>query len=170
MSWDNNNLACILIFPPWQRKSLGNLLIAVSYEISRRERILGGPEKPISDLGKRGYLTYWGREISRWLMELKDKPRKLTGKGGITLLREVSVNDISESTWIAQEDVLFALREMGVVVRIGDEGKVSIDREALRCWVVEMGLTLEPVIDSDGFIEGYGYKEVEAKVEESEGE
>jgi len=45
MSWDNNNVACILVFPPWQRKGLGQILMGVSYELSRREGRLGGPEK-----------------------------------------------------------------------------------------------------------------------------
>ncbi|CAK7205627.1 SAS complex subunit [Sporothrix eucalyptigena] len=70
MSWDNNNLACILVFPPWQRKGLGALLMGISYEISRREGILGGPEKPISDLGKKGYKRFWGAEIARWLLSV----------------------------------------------------------------------------------------------------
>jgi histone acetyltransferase HTATIP len=45
MSWDNNNLACILIFPPWQKQGLGQILMGASYEISKREGRLGGPEK-----------------------------------------------------------------------------------------------------------------------------
>ena len=45
MSWDNNNLACILVFPPWQKQGLGQLLMGASYEMSRREERLGGPEK-----------------------------------------------------------------------------------------------------------------------------
>lgn len=45
MSWDNNNVACILVFPPWQKRGLGQLLMGVSYELSRREGRLGGPEK-----------------------------------------------------------------------------------------------------------------------------
>lgn len=44
MSWDNFNLACILIFPPWQRRGLGKLLIAFSYELSRRDGTIGSPE------------------------------------------------------------------------------------------------------------------------------
>ncbi|KAI0404688.1 acyl-CoA N-acyltransferase [Xylaria palmicola] len=71
MSWDNNNLACILVFPPWQRKGLGTLLMGVSYEISRREGVLGGPEKPISELGRRGYRRFWAGEITRWLLGLE---------------------------------------------------------------------------------------------------
>lgn len=45
LSWDNNNLACILIFPPWQRLGLGQLLMGVSYDMGWREGRLGGPEK-----------------------------------------------------------------------------------------------------------------------------
>lgn len=50
MSWDNNNVACILVFPPWQRRGLGQILMGVSYELSRREGRLGGPEKRKSPL------------------------------------------------------------------------------------------------------------------------
>ena len=45
LRWDNNNLACILVFPPWQKRGLGQILMGVSYEISRREGKLGGPER-----------------------------------------------------------------------------------------------------------------------------
>jgi histone acetyltransferase HTATIP len=48
MSWDNNNLACILVFPPWQKQGLGQILMGASYEMSRREERLGGPEKRTS--------------------------------------------------------------------------------------------------------------------------
>ena len=45
MSWDNNNLACILVFPPWQKQGLGQILMGASYEMSKREGRMGGPEK-----------------------------------------------------------------------------------------------------------------------------
>ncbi|KAF3059983.1 Males-absent on the first protein [Daldinia childiae] len=115
LSWDNNNLACILVFPPWQRKGLGALLMGVSYEISRREGILGGPEKPISELGRKGYKRFWGGEIARWLLELKIPEGQ--GEDDTEGEREtlITVEEVSKATWIVPEDCLAVLREMGVV-------------------------------------------------------
>ncbi|KAL5602942.1 hypothetical protein FOBRF1_010475 [Fusarium oxysporum] len=113
MSWDNNNLACILIFPPWQRKGLGALLMGASYEISRREGILGGPEKPISDLGKKGYKRYWAGEIARWLLTINMDSR--TPQNEVL----VDLSDCSKATWILPEDCLQVLRDMGVVEEAG---------------------------------------------------
>jgi hypothetical protein len=118
MSWDNNNLACILVFPPWQRKGLGSLLMGVSYEISRREGLLGGPEKPISDLGKKGYKRFWAGEIARWLLSLNVRGRDTSAPsaGGETV---VDIEGCSQATWIAPEDCLLVLREMGVAEDAG---------------------------------------------------
>lgn len=131
LSWDNNNLACILVFPPWQRKGLGALLMGISYEISRREGLLGGPEKPISDLGKRGYKRYWAGEIARWLLSFPTPPTpsssssSSSGGDGDATKREqepvvvVDVEACSQATWIAPEDCLLVLREMGLAEEAG---------------------------------------------------
>ncbi|ATY66823.1 histone acetyltransferase MYST2 [Cordyceps militaris] len=125
MSWDNNNLACILVFPPWQRKGLGALLMGVSYEISRREGILGGPEKPISDLGKKGYKRFWSGEIARWLLSLDDGGPQIPPPG-MELM--VDVGDCSDATWITPDDCLGVLRDMGVL----DDAGVGPGKPVLR--------------------------------------
>ncbi|KAH7369641.1 acyl-CoA N-acyltransferase [Rhexocercosporidium sp. MPI-PUGE-AT-0058] len=190
LSWDNNNLACILIFPPWQRKGLGALLMGVSYAIARREQILGGPEKPISDLGRKGYKRFWGAEIARWILERPDE-RKKKGKGK-GRREEVGIRVLSEETWIAQEDCLGVLRDMDVVERIGGRGrlsagsgggdgegdgkekdgkekfKVRIDKEAVRRWCERERIKLERVVTEEGFMPGYAERVED--VEEDEGE
>ncbi|KAF9958733.1 K(lysine) acetyltransferase [Mortierella alpina] len=71
VSYDGYNLACILILPPFQRKSYGKMLIEFSYELTKIEGKVGSPEKPLSDLGKLGYVSYW---ITAILRELYPKP------------------------------------------------------------------------------------------------
>ncbi|KAK3290642.1 acyl-CoA N-acyltransferase [Chaetomium fimeti] len=144
MSWDNNNLACILVFPPWQRKGLGSLLMGISYEISRREGVLGGPEKPISDLGKRGYKHFWAGEICRWLLTLSPHTTTVTttttasadGDEEAPAARSdpeivVDVEACSQATWIAPEDCLGVLREMGLAEDAGT-GPPPVSRTAAR--------------------------------------
>ncbi|CZT01264.1 uncharacterized protein RAG0_09003 [Rhynchosporium agropyri] len=196
LSWDNNNLACILIFPPWQRKGLGALLMGISYAVARREQILGGPEKPISALGRKGYKRFWGAEIARWILERPER-RGRKGKGGWKVVREeVGIRLLSEETWIAPEDCLGVLREMGVVERVearkrgsdgldsgrgwegGVEGeekervKVRIDKEAVRRWCEREKIKLERVVTEEGFSPGYAEKvdEIDMDIQEEGGE
>ncbi|KAJ8509521.1 hypothetical protein ONZ45_g8321 [Pleurotus djamor] len=69
-SYDDYNLACIITFPPFQRRGYGMLLIEFSYELSRRAGKVGTPERPLSDLGLRSYLTFWVSTIIRFLRRL----------------------------------------------------------------------------------------------------
>lgn len=98
---DNNNVACILILPPYQRKGYGKLLIAFSYELSRREGIVGSPEKPLSDLGRLSYRSYWAYT----LLELMKEFRTTTQ----------SIKELSELSGITQEDIIYTLQSMKMV-------------------------------------------------------
>ena len=141
MSWDNNNVACILIFPPWQKRGLGQVLIAASYVLGKREGRFGGPERPLSALGRKGYINFWCAEAFRFLVKSATK-------------RTVSVKEVSEETYILQEDVVLALREMDVLEsRKTAGGSVVVNKSKLRAWAEENGVSVQPIVDVDAFVE-----------------
>jgi histone acetyltransferase HTATIP len=78
MSWDNNNLACILVFPPWQKQGLGQILMGASYEMSRREGRLGGPEKRM--LNPAPIHTHYANMLTQHCLTLAAWPTSTTGR------------------------------------------------------------------------------------------
>ena len=138
MSWDNNNLACILVFPPWQRKGLGKILMGVSYELSRREGRYGGPEKPLSELGKKGYMQFWEARIARIILGMKGK-------------KNMSVNELAQECWVLSEDVGASLKRMGVLGMKKKDGSIGISRKLVREWAARTGIDLTPPIYEEGF-------------------
>lgn len=69
LSYQRNNLACILTLPPYQRRGIGSILIDFSYKLSIREGQVSGPEKPLSPFGLVSYLKYWSSVICWQLLE-----------------------------------------------------------------------------------------------------
>lgn len=139
LSWDSNNLACILILPPWQKRQLGQLLMGVSYKLSGWEwegGVIGGPEKPLSSMGKRSYTRFWAERVARYVLgmtEDSDQLRAFEGqsarrvKGG-NRREEVSVRELGERTGMLVEDVVCALQEMDVCeIRKGQKRKKGSD-------------------------------------------
>ena len=122
-SWDHNNLACILIFPPFQHRQLGKLLMSVSYKLSGWEwegGTIGGPEKPLSSMGRRSYLRFWAERVGRYLLGQSadsDKHRIFHNmkkrKNGLRK-EEMTVKEVGERTGMLAEDVVAALGEMGI--------------------------------------------------------
>lgn len=72
-SYDNYNLACIVVLPPYQRRGYGMLLIELSYVLSRRDQVAGTPERPLSALGLKGYIAYWTAAVLRMLQRAFDE-------------------------------------------------------------------------------------------------
>jgi len=121
------NVACILTLPQYQRKGFGRLLIAFSYELSKREGKLGSPEKPLSDLGLLGYRAYWQETIVDLLQD---------GRA------EISVEELGNMSAMTTGDVLHTLQNLNMLrfsVRIIAEGVVfqhtnqAIEKPACHC-------------------------------------
>ena len=140
MSWDNNNLACILIFPPWQRQGLGKILMGVSYELSKREGRLGGPERPLSELGRKGYAKFWETRIAQSILRMKTKTT-------------MTLKEIAEACWMLPEDVIMVLQEMDVVTPSKrTDGTVMISKARVRQWVSANNIDLTPPVDEKGIL------------------
>lgn len=117
-------------------------MIATSYELGKREGRFGGPERPLSALGRRGYLIYWSAEIARSIL-------------GCANRKMVTIKDVSDGTWILQEDVVAALKEMDVVEkRKTAGGNIVVNKGKVRAWAEKHGVK-EGVglIDLDAFVE-----------------
>lgn len=128
VSWDANNLACILIFPPYQHRQLGKLLMGISYKLSAWDwegGIIGGPEKPLSEMGYRSYVRFWEERIARFLLS-ETTGHSVAHAGGVSSSKgkkpqkkptreTVTIREISQGTGMLVEDVITTLKSMGIV-------------------------------------------------------
>ncbi|KAH8363073.1 hypothetical protein KR084_005059, partial [Drosophila pseudotakahashii] len=117
-SEENYNVSCILVLPPHQRKGYGKLLIALSYEISRREGLIGGPEKPLSAFGRLCYRGYWGYTL---LEILRDR----------SSLERITIRELSETTGFLKDDIIYTLRFMKMIKYYGDNYFICTMREII---------------------------------------
>ncbi|KAF7593435.1 hypothetical protein BBP40_011537 [Aspergillus hancockii] len=144
LSWDANNLACILIFPPYQHKQLGKLLMGVSYKLSAWEKdggLIGGPEKPLSEMGQKSYSRFWEERIARYFLlhgsgsadtEDSSQQKQKTSHGSKKKhsYDVMSAQDIGLVTGMLAEDVITALKGMGVVEPTTPSKKRKANQEA----------------------------------------
>jgi hypothetical protein len=120
------------------------MMMAASYELSKRNGRLGGPERPLSEAGAASYAVYWCRTVGRLLLK---RPRN----------NAISVRDISEATCMIEEDVMGALAQMGVgtvMTGLKKDGSAIVDKAIVRQWLKDKRIdTTKEVIDPDGFVE-----------------
>jgi MOZ/SAS family len=192
LSWDANNLACILIFPPFQHRQLGQLLMAVSYKLSGWEwegGIIGGPEKPLSAMGRRSYLRFWSERIARFFMgqsadadgkRVFHKTRKRTVN---PRKEEMTVKDIGNRTGMLSEDVVAALTEMGICKVLMPKRKrksevngsasqadqleheelatMMVERSKVLEWAEKNGVDLTSPVREEGFLGEWALSDLE---------
>mmetsp|Transcript_16202 Transcript_16202/g.41285 ORF Transcript_16202/g.41285 Transcript_16202/m.41285 type:complete len:572 (-) Transcript_16202:225-1940(-) len=115
-SSDGNNLACILVLPPHQRKGYGKFLISLAYELSRRDGKPGAPEKPLSDLGQVTFRSYWSRVILD----------TLHAHGG-----KLSVKQLVALTAVRTEDVLETLQALNLLRYVKGQHVVAANPRAV---------------------------------------
>uniref|UniRef100_A0A914HHF4 Histone acetyltransferase n=1 Tax=Globodera rostochiensis TaxID=31243 RepID=A0A914HHF4_GLORO len=97
-----NNLACIMVLPPYQRNGYGKLLIQISYCLSEREGVVGTPEKPLSDLGKVSYRSYW------WWVLIGVLDREQVDSN-------ISVAELSRLSGIHMDDIIETFKSLQLI-------------------------------------------------------
>lgn len=111
-----NNLACILTLPCHQRKGYGHFMISLSYELSIIEKKTGGPEKPLSDLGRVSYESYWSQVLVETLVSKHDQDT-------------LSIEDLGKTTGILHSDVLAMLEQLNILKYIQGQHIFEISEE-----------------------------------------
>lgn len=130
-AWDpHNNLACVCVFPPFQGRRLGSLLIEFLYALAASsEHMKGrlGPEFPLSPYGKELYLRFWCKRLAFLL--LSDRPSSST--------RKITLTDLANATGFRREDILYTLDHMGV---LSENDRITLLEDDLRRWCDAHGL------------------------------
>ncbi|KAJ1944096.1 K(lysine) acetyltransferase [Linderina macrospora] len=138
-SVDGNLLACILVLPPFRGQNFGQLLIEISYELARRDGMVGGPEQPLSPQGFHSFRAYWRRAVVNEL--LKDGDMQI-----------VSLARLAERTGIRTEDILFTLDDLGLLEFWRGRHIVCVANETVRRVVSERWIRLAPRMDIEGMV------------------
>jgi len=115
------NLACILCFPQFQKSGYGKFIISTSYELTKREGKTGSPEKPLSDLGKMAYRSYW----THVLMNVLAAPNASS----------LSIETISTKTGIKVEDIISTLQSLDMIKSWKGQHVVHVKQSVLKAYL-----------------------------------
>ena len=108
------NVSCIMTMPQYQRQGYGRFLIDFSYLLSRVEDQSGSPEKPLSDLGRISYHSYWKSTLMEYLYHHSTS--------------KLSVRTISKDTGMDPHDIAATL-QMLCMLKLKEDGSVVIVKD-----------------------------------------
>uniref|UniRef100_A0A0K0EEF3 Histone acetyltransferase n=1 Tax=Strongyloides stercoralis TaxID=6248 RepID=A0A0K0EEF3_STRER len=100
----NNNLSCILTMPHCMGHGYGQLLIDLSYSLSKREKKIGSPEHPLSDQGLIAYRKYW-KSILLCYIRQKYKEKAPS----------ISLKELSHQSAIFIDDLVSTALSLGII-------------------------------------------------------
>lgn len=119
---NNNNLACICVFPPFQRRGLGWLMIEFSYAAARKTpgQWHLGPEFPLSPYGQASYMKFWLLKLAHYFTAMKGS--------------KFVLETVADDTGFRKEDIVYALEHMGLLVRDEGSDALAFYRGNLQRW------------------------------------
>ena len=129
---NTNNLSCIMVMPFVQRSGFGKVLIEMSYALGMIENKPGGPERPLSDLGHRAYVSFWTRRVVKVLLELSQHEK------------QIKIGDIKDRTGMTDDDIKYVLNHQNI--QVGDTLNCEKDFLESSLKVAEKGRKNRPII------------------------
>lgn len=137
------NVSCIMTLPQYQRQGYGRFLIEFSYLLSKVEGIPGTPEKPLSDLGRVSYHSFWKSVVLEYL-DLHRNPN------------DIKLDDITKETGVSAHDIGTAMQLLGFVKPMqltGGDGNpkmaVSIDWDKVETHMTKVRKSCRIKLDPD---------------------
>lgn len=115
------------------QRDVGLRQLVVRLIIAHGSTALSGP-------GAQSYQAYWCRAVAQAILT---RPAN----------KVVTINDITEQTYMIPEDVVGTLLHMGVLGSKKKDGSIKLDRADIRAWLKENKIDLAPPVDADGFVE-----------------
>ncbi|XP_011157305.2 histone acetyltransferase KAT6B isoform X2 [Solenopsis invicta] len=112
------NVSCIMTLPQYQRQGFGRFLIEFSYLLSKVEGIPGTPEKPLSDLGRVSYHSFWKSVVLEYL----DAHRNNT---------DIKLSDITKETGVSAHDIATAMQLLGFIRSVHLPGDINTNKVAV---------------------------------------
>jgi hypothetical protein len=119
------NVSCIMVMPQYQRSGYGRYLIDFSYLLSRREGQPGTPEKPLSDLGRLSYESYWRSVVLEYFYEFRHKINDYySNKQSYKFKPQFSLKKMSQDTGIYVHDLASTIEQLNLYC-IGNQKKMT---------------------------------------------
>ncbi|CAI4228376.1 unnamed protein product [Auanema sp. JU1783] len=140
------NLSCIVTLPCYQKQGFGRFLIDFSFLLSRREHMQGTPERPLSDLGRVSYASYWRTCLMEYMYNT-GKHRSVISLADIARETGVSVYDVTEVfdslRWFSKQNNGERVLEINNTMLENHWKKAKADKN--RIWIHEPALKWVPV-------------------------
>ncbi|KAJ1983469.1 K(lysine) acetyltransferase [Dimargaris verticillata] len=131
-SLEQHNLACIVVFPPFQGQGHGQLLIDLSYTLTRREGGSGTPERPLSAQAERSYRTYWQKAV---LSALHEHSREY-----------YALDRLCRQTGMTGDDVMTTLYRLGLVQHWHSQAVLCIPKDDLQQRIDRVNISRFPIL------------------------
>ncbi|KAG8188536.1 hypothetical protein JTE90_004769 [Oedothorax gibbosus] len=109
------NVSCIMTMPQYQRQGYGRFLIDFSYLLSRKEGLPGTPEKPLSDLGRISYVSYWKSVLLEYIHAWYKSETN----------QQINIKNIAQETGISALDIISSMKELNMI-QVNEENKLII--------------------------------------------